>query len=134
MSYEPKAGHVVTFVNTHDNKTRYHVDHASDSRLRLSPVDQSSDYYEVEVDLSRELAAEMGVSPAVLTDAEMGALKAAYAVILLEAMDVVETATLIATLFGSDVAAKMLTGLATGIENIREGIQFCEDARNGVYV
>lgn len=139
MTYTPKTGHVVTFVNTYDSKTRYHVDYAGAFRLRLSPIDQSADFYSVEVDLSRELAAEMGVSPAVLSDDEMATLKAVYAAMLLESMDLVESAMLAKVLFGEEVAqtilpAQTIEDLTQALDGMKAGIQFLEDARNGVLV
>jgi hypothetical protein len=134
MSYEPETGHVVTFTNTQDTKTLYHVSAAGPSRLEVTPVSKSGDgYAEVSINLSRDLFREMGGAPIVLDNDEMAAMEAIYTLKLLEALDLVEMVMGFAAVLPEIAAAllspKDMEDITKSLDEFKTGLDFLRKAR-----
>jgi hypothetical protein len=137
--YKPETGHVVQFTNTYDARSLYYVEGVSGNRVTVSPVSQPTEMGTMSLNISMATFREMGGAAAVVSDEELSAVKAVYTALALSSLELVETAMIAAAVFGEAVGEAILPledmeKLESGLDQIKAGIKFLEDAREGAYV
>jgi|tagenome__1003787_1003787.scaffolds.fasta_scaffold20066274_1 hypothetical protein len=132
--YEPMHGHLVTFTQTHDTTTVYHVDSVDSERVTVTTATDAANGAKDAISLSRSLFRDMGGSPVCLSDEEMAMMEVLYAAKVVEAFDLLEMIMTLSAIFGEDVGMALLPpselkAMEKNLNEFKAGLEFLRKVR-----